>query len=100
HSRRAVTALKRIVFDKRFLNRIELAVFGQALDGGDFPAIGLNGELEARFHDFAVEQHRTSAALADHATDVGAGKADGLTQKMREQNTRLDVFFVEPSVDG
>ena len=100
HARRAVAALKCIILDERFLHRIKLAILGQAFDGRDLAPIGLHGEMQARFHDFAVEQHRASAALADDATDMGTGQANGLAQEMRQQNARLNFFLVEPAVDS
>src|SRR5213075_2404370 len=39
-SRRAITALQSVAFRKRFLNRMQLAVFRKTLDRGDFSAIG------------------------------------------------------------
>ena len=100
HARRAVTALKGVIFHECFLHRIELAVFGQAFDRRHFASVRLHGKMETGFHHFAVEQHRARAALADHAADVRAGKTDILAQKMREQNTRLDVFFIKPAVNS
>ena len=52
--------------------------------GGDFPAVYLDSEVQARLDDFAVEQNRASAAFADHATHMGPGQTDGLAEKMRE----------------
>ena len=97
---RAIAALKRIILDERFLDWIKLAVLGQAFDGGDLPPVGLDGEVQARLYHFAIEQYRTCAALADDAADMSAGKPNGLAQEMREQNARLDLFFVEPAVDS
>src|SRR5437660_1554928 len=82
------------------LRRIELAVFSQSFDGRHCAAVRLHGKVETGFHHFAVEQHGARAALADHAADVRAGEADILAQKMREQNTRLDVFFIKSSVNS
>ena len=100
HARCAVTALKRVIFYEGFLHRIELAVFSQSFDGRHCAAVRLHGKVETGFHHFAVEQHGARAALADHAADVRAGEADILAQKMREQNTRLDVFFIKSSVNS
>jgi hypothetical protein len=100
HSRRAVAALKSVMFDEGFLNRAQLAVLGEAFDGRDFPAVRLHREMEAGFNDFAVEQNRAGAAFAHDAADVRASEADIFAQKMREQNTWLHVFLVEPAIDG
>src|SRR5687767_9986395 len=42
HSGRAVAALQAVAFPESFLQRVESAVFRQALDGGDLGAVGLN----------------------------------------------------------
>jgi hypothetical protein len=55
--------------------------------------------METGFYDFAVEENRAGATLANDATDMRAGKADGFTQKMRQQHSRLDFLFVSPAVD-
>jgi hypothetical protein len=56
--------------------------------------------METGFHHFAIEQHGTRATLADHAADMRAGETDILAQEMRKQNTRLDGFFIKPSVNS
>jgi hypothetical protein len=56
--------------------------------------------MKAGFYDFAVEQHGAGATFADHATDVSAGEADIFAEKMRQQDARFDIFFVEPAVDS
>jgi hypothetical protein len=55
HSRRALATLKSVIFDEGFLYRAQLTVFCQTLDGRDFAAICLDGEVETGFDDFAVE---------------------------------------------
>src|SRR5258706_6784653 len=99
HARRAVAALKAVALDERLLHRMEPAVRLQSLDRGDFPAVRLHREQEARFHQLAVEQDRAGAALADDAADVRAGEAGDLAQKMGQEQPRLDLFFVTPAVD-
>src|SRR6185437_2693155 len=100
HSRSAVAALKSVIFDEFFLYRIELAFFSEALHCRDLPTVRLHREVKTGFHDLAVEQHGAGAAFADNAADVRAGEADGFAQKMREQDARLDVFLIQPAVDG
>ena len=46
--RRAEPALQPVLGLERGLHRAELAVGGEALDGGDLGAVGLHGEDEAR----------------------------------------------------
>src|SRR2546426_2459410 len=47
HPRRAETALQAVLGPEAFLERVELAVTGQSFDGGDFHAVGLDGEQRA-----------------------------------------------------
>lgn len=99
HSWCAVAALKRVVFDESFLDRVQLSVLRQPFDGRDVTAIRLHGEVKAGFDKFAVEQNGTGAAFTDDAADVSAGKADILAKEVREKQTRLDVFLVQAPVN-
>ena len=76
HARRAEAALQAVVLLERLLHRVQLAVGGQALDGGDLGAVGLDGEHRARLHRLAVEQHGARAARRRVAADVGAGEPE------------------------
>jgi hypothetical protein len=99
HSRRAVAALKSVIFDECFLYRAQLTVLCQTLDSRYFAAIRLHREMETGFNDFTVEQHGAGAALADDAADVSAGETDILAEEMRQQQTGLDVFLVQAPVN-
>jgi hypothetical protein len=88
------------MFDKRFLNNSEFAVFSQSFNRHDFSAIGLNGEMKAGFHKFVIEQNRAGAAFADDTTDVSPGKADIFPKEVRQQEARLDVLFIESPIDS
>src|SRR5438477_392767 len=59
-----------------FLHRVQIAVGGQAFDGEDIAAVGLDGEHRARLHRLAVEGDGACAADGSLAADVGAGEAD------------------------
>ena len=100
HPRRAIAALERVIFNESLLNRAQLTVLGQVFDRRDYPTVRLHREVKTGFYDFTVEQHGARAAFADHAAHVRAGEAYVLAEKMREQDTRFNVFFVEPAVDG
>jgi hypothetical protein len=59
--------------DERLLDRMELTVLREALDGGHRAPVGLHREHRAREHGLAVHQHRARAAdpvLAAHAHAV------------------------------
>jgi hypothetical protein len=99
HARRAVAALKSVVFNECFLYRAQLTVFRQTFDCCDFTPVRLHGEVEARFDDFAVEQYGASAAFADDAADMSAGKTDILPKKMRQEQAGFNVFLVQSAVN-
>jgi hypothetical protein len=73
HARRAGAALQTVVLGEGLLDRVELAVVGEALDGEDVGAASLDGEHEARLDGLAVDDDGAGAADAVLAADVGAG---------------------------
>ena len=99
HSGRAVAALQTVTFPEPLLDGVQLAVAGQAFNGGDFAPIGLDGEQGARLGGLAVEQDRAGAADAGLAADVRAGQPAVLAQKMDQQGARLDLVLLLNTVD-
>ena len=91
HARRAEAALQAVLLQEAVLDRVELAVLLQALDGRDLAAVGLHGEHGAGLHGHAVEQHRAGAAVGGVAADVGAGEAQVLAEQVDQQQARLDL---------
>src|SRR5207302_1086602 len=63
-SRRAVAALQGVAIAKNLLDGAELAIFLQALDGGDLGAVGLYREDCAGLHAGAVQQHGAGATVS------------------------------------
>ncbi len=58
------------------LDRRQCAVLGRhCFDGGDFGAVGLHREDEARAYGFAVEQDRARTAHAVFAAEMCSGEA-------------------------
>ena len=75
----------------RRLHVAELAVRpGQALDGDDVGAVGLDGEHQARPDRLAVDEDGARAAHAVLAAEVGAGQPEVLAQGVGERLARLD----------
>jgi hypothetical protein len=68
------------MFNKRFLQRIELVAFRQSLDGENLFAFHPDRELAARVHIAPVDDHRAGTALAAVAADLGAGEPDLIAQ--------------------
>jgi len=99
HARRTKTALQTMLVPERFLNRMEMAVGGQAFDGGDLAAVGLDGEHGAGFHGLAVERHSARAADGGLAADMRPGVPGYFAQIMNEQHARLDFVGMRLSVD-
>src|SRR6185312_15513079 len=100
HAGCAVAALQPVLLVERPLHRVQLAVLRKPLDGGDLGTVGLHREHRARLDRLAVDVHRAGAARRGVATDVGAGQAKLLTQELRKQEARLDVFFDTPAIHG
>src|SRR2546427_11631526 len=99
HSGSAEAALQPVLLVEAFLDRMELPVLLEPLDGRDRPLIGLHGEHRARLHRAAVEEHRAGAAVGGIAADVRAGHPEVLAEEMDKERARLDVDVVRRSVD-
>src|ERR1017187_3499704 len=74
HARRAEAALEAVLVPEGFLHGVQIAIGGQAFDGDDFAAVGLDGEHGTTFDDFAVERDGAFAADGRFAADVRAGE--------------------------
>src|SRR5437879_8637128 len=89
-----------MLFPDPLLQRMDLASFGQTLDGVDLRAVGLHGGDGARFRAAAVDHDGTGAALAGIASDMRACQAQLVAQEVHEQHTRVDGRFANLAVDG
>ena len=87
------------MFDKCFLDRIELVALGQALDGENLFALHPHRELAARIQVAAVDHHGASAALAAVAADLGAGEAELVAQHFGKRISVLDFDSIILTVD-
>ena len=74
---------------KRGLQRRQLAVAGEALDGLELGSVDLDGEEQARADRDAVEAHGAGAADAVLAPDVRARQAERVPEEVGEQQPRL-----------
>ena len=99
HPRRAVAALQRVVLVERLLERGELTVGREALDGRDLRAVGLDREEHAALHRLAVEMHGAGAAVARVAADVSPGQPEIVPDEVDEQapcgHLHLDLLAVD-----
>src|SRR5438094_9257532 len=71
----------------------------QPLDRRDVVSIHLDGEHQAGAHRLAVQQHRTGAAHAVLASNVGAGETQLVAQEVGEEQPRLHRALVAHAVD-
>src|SRR5712691_1702503 len=100
HARRAEAALEPVLLPEPLLDGVELAVLGEALDGGDGGAVSLHGEERARLHRHAFHEDDAGAALARVAADVGARQTDDFSDVVDEKQSWLDFVAVRLAVDG
>src|SRR5262245_8906573 len=100
HSGRAITTLEAMAFPEAFLQRVQLALLSKPFDGGDFSAVGLYSQNGAGFDGLAVHHRRAGAADGCLAADVSPGQSRQVANEMNQQQSRLDIGFVFPAVDG
>ena len=101
---RAVATLQAVRIAESSLNRIELAIFFQALNGRNLRPVSLHCKHRAGLYRQSVHQHGASAAVCRVATDVRAGEVACLPQKLDQQHARLDLtrvgLAVHLDIDG
>ena len=95
----AEAALDRTVLDEGLLQRVQLALAGQALDGEHVLARRLEGGQRAGEHRRAVQQDGADAALGLVAADLGAGQAEALAQHIGQHLARSDGELTRLVVD-
>ena len=92
--------LEAVVLDERLLERVELAVALQALDGGD-PFALLHGRKGHAGHDaVAVDMHGAGAALPAVAPSLRARQTELPAQRVEQRRARLDRDGAKLPIDG
>src|SRR6266446_301985 len=99
HARGAEAALEAVLLPEALLDRMELAVLGQALDRHDVGAVRLDGEEVAGFDGLTVHEDRARAALARVTADVRPGEAHGLADVVHQEKAGLHFVAVALAVD-
>jgi hypothetical protein len=89
-----------VVVVERLLDRVQLAVSGEALDGRDLEPVGLDAEHRARLHGLTVHEHRAGPARGRLAPDVRPGEAEALAKDVHEEVSGLQLELVPRSVHG
>ena len=100
HPGGAEAALEAVLLLEGSLDRVQLAVRLEPLDGRDLVAVGLDGEHGAGLDRAAVEQHGAGAAAGGVAPDVRTGQPDRAPDVVHQQDPRFDVLGVGRAVDG
>jgi hypothetical protein len=90
--------LRHLLVDPGLLNRVQLAVFGKALERGDL-AFHAGARRDAGSHRDAVDDHRARAALAEPAAEPRTLKADVVAEHVQQGNRWSKVQRVRPAVD-
>ena len=99
HAAGAVAALHGAGVEEGLLERVQLAVLLEALDGGDL-AGGDRAELgDARARRRAVDQHRAGAATALAAAVLGAGQAEVVAEHAEQRPIAIGVDADRLAVD-
>ena len=98
-ARRAEPALQGVVLAERLLQRVRSSPLGEALDGRDLGAVGLDGEHQARADRPAVDDHRAGAADAVLAAEVGPGEPEASRRKSASSHAHLGVARAPLAVD-
>ena len=98
HSRRAKTALEGLRIEKRLLHGMQISIAGQALDGGDFAALGPIGGHKAAMDGFAIKPDGAGAAIAGVAAFLHAEPSQ-ITGKGAETLTGVWLGIEISSVD-
>ena len=73
------------------LHRVQLAVLGQPLHGGDMLALHRGGQDDAGVHCLPLQDDGTGAALAHAAAFFGSGKAGHVADDVQQAGVLVDL---------
>ena len=92
-------ALQAMFFPKALLEWVQLIrVGGEAFNGGNLVAVGLNCKGQTRADRLPIQQHRAGATHAMLTAYMRAGQADFMPEKIGQQQARFDGYFVGRAV--
>src|SRR5216684_5688542 len=98
-ARLAVAALRHLLGDPRFLQRM-IAVGRQPFDGGDSLSLNRRYRSDARSCRHAVDVHRACAALRHAAAELGSGETELVADDPQQRGIGRLVGKRFPAVDG
>ena len=104
HAGSADAALSSTFFEKALLDRVKLFIDGEAFDGGDLRAFGLQDGDEAGVYEISVHQDGAGPALAFATAFFRSGKVQIFAEDVEETLHRWDGEgrwrVVDGEVDG
>src|SRR6185312_8187478 len=80
-----------MVLAERLLQRGEIGIVRDALDGDDAQLISLHREHQTRTHRCAIDEHGACATHTMRTRHMSAGQPRRVAQTISERHTRLDV---------
>ncbi len=92
-SRRTEPALQRVSLDKGLLQGGQLAVFGEALNGGDLAALGVDCQLHAGIDGLTIKENGTGSAAGPVTSDLGPRQFGMVAQGVGQGDPRLKQEF-------
>ena len=99
-ARDAVAALRRLLGQHRFLDRVQRRAVGQPFDSGDLSAGGGPQRQVTGRHRPAVHQHDTRAALAAAAAEPAPLEVELGAQGVQQRGVRWSAEGARLTVDG
>src|SRR3954464_11913705 len=91
HPGRAEAALERVLLVEPLLDRVELPVSLERLDGADLVALAHRRECRARLERLAVHEDHACAAVRGVAAPMRTGQPGRVADEMHEERARLDI---------
>src|SRR4051794_35027805 len=89
-SRRAITALERILVDKGLLHRVQLVTSRESLDGEDLLSLRGKRQCQAGHYPTAIDQDGAGAALTVVTAFFAAVEADVLAQRVQQRGPLIE----------
>ena len=98
HAAQAIAALRGLLFDERFLNRVRLVDRAQTFESDDLGALHRFHRRDAGAHRLALHEDRAGSALSEAAAEFRAAQAEVVAQHVKQRRGRIDVEAVGLSV--
>jgi len=100
HAGNAIAALARAGLVERLLQNAQFACVRKGFHRLDSRALCFSKRHQARFHQDAIHEHRTSAALTRTATFLVAREVEVVADEVQQPLVRLGTARDLPAIDG